>query len=71
MNEPRNGAMVKIRPLHALVALGPHAPGRMLDGARDVAWSSWWASRLRDGDIAIVNDPPPAPVSAPTSEGKR
>lgn len=71
MNEPRRGEMVKIRPLHSMVALGAHAPGRMLDGPREVAWSAWWSTRLRDGDIAIETESPPAPKKAPHSEGTR
>lgn len=73
MSDLKTGAKVTIAPLSSNVALGAHAPGRMLDGPREVAWSAWWASRLRDGDIRIVPaspiPPPPAPV-APKSEAE-
>lgn len=58
MTLPHNGTKVTIRPTATNIM---DANGRkMPDAPREVVWSPWWSSRLRDGDVVIV--PPAAPV---------
>lgn len=67
MTTPRNGDKVTIQATSGNIA--DVVPGRFLPREpREVAWSPWWASRLRDGDITIVVSPvaPSAPAPTPT-----
>ena len=69
----KNGETIQIWPLHAGVPVSPTGGAVFLplDG-RAVAWSAWWAQRLRDGDITTTDPtpPPPAPAPAPASAPK-
>lgn len=70
MPEPKKGELVMIRPLHQSVQASESAFGIFLgDEPRQVAWSTWWWQRLRDGDVAIVPAAPevvePAPKQRP------
>ena len=61
MELPANGAKVHVWPTLPNVQDGENAFGRfMKPEGREVAWSTWWFRRLRDGEIALTN-PAPAP----------
>ena len=57
---------MRIRPVGGARVRDPET-GALLTEPRDVACSTYWMRRLRDGDVAIVL-PEPDPPAEPTPE---